>query len=59
MGLFRKKSKAKRPDTNRTSQQVTELGRLKGNANRKRRSKIDENILRSGPDTGFVWHEDA
>jgi hypothetical protein len=59
MSFFRKKDKDKSSDTNLTPLPGAHRKDMKRNANKKQRSKVDEKILRDGPDTGFVWNEEA
>jgi len=59
MNFFRKKNKAKRPNTSEIPLPGIHSNDIKKNSNHGQRSKVDEKILRNGPDTGFVWYEEA
>ena len=59
MSFFRKKDKDKSSDTNLSPLPGNHRKDMKRNANHKQRSKVDEKILRDGPDTDFVWNEEA
>lgn len=58
MSFFRKKSKAKKSQETDTHGQIGPKN-VEKESNREKRSKIDENILRNGPDEGFVWYEET
>lgn len=59
MSFFRKKDKDKSSDTNLSPLPDVDRKDMKRNANKKQRSKVDEKILRDGPDAGFVWNEEV
>jgi hypothetical protein len=59
MSFFKKKDKDQSPETNLTPLPGAYRGDVRKSANHKQRSKVDEKILREGPDTGFVWNEEA
>lgn len=58
MSLFRKRSNK---DSKADPRELHRDGgdRPRKNANRKRRSWINEKILRDGPDVGFVWDDEV
>ncbi|MBU1318661.1 MAG: hypothetical protein KKG33_08070 [candidate division Zixibacteria bacterium] len=59
MGIFRKKSKKDDPPRDRQSHEPMQPKNLQEKSKYGQRSKIDESILRNGPDKGFVWYEEG
>jgi hypothetical protein len=59
MGIFKRKNKAKKSRSDETTADRGSPKGLKTDSNRQQRSKVDEEILRNGPDKGFVWYEEA
>lgn len=59
MGIFRRKSKKDGPPRGKQSHEPTQPRNLQEKSKYGQRSKIDESILRNGPDKGFVWYEEG
>lgn len=58
MGFFRKKGKSEKSEVPDQARQV-KPNLVKPESNKVRRSKVDEKIIRTGPDDGFVWYEES
>jgi hypothetical protein len=59
MGFFKKKAKKEEPARGGRTPEDIEPKNLREKSKYGQKSRIDESILRNGPDKGFVWYEEG
>jgi hypothetical protein len=59
MAFFKKKPRKEEPSRGGRTPEDIEPKNLQEKSKYGQKSRIDENILRNGPDKGFVWYEEG